>query len=261
MNAVLRALLGFTLFLSLVGSPREIVAAQDYCQYGTRANLIFVDRTTAYDQGDKDTFTKGFGKIFERLQTGDRVVVQTLGGSYADSRKSFDQCVPGCLEGGVIDWIFAKCKSLEARADLTKFKRELASQIRQMLDDIQDYPHSEIARTIAQVTSELSQGIAGANGRSLAFVFVFSDLIENSEALPWPRIIEPSPERASAELAERGVTAKLSGVQVYAFGFGRFHDKLRSPLDAETERMVRDFWTLFFRDGGASTVFIGRELD
>jgi hypothetical protein len=131
--------------------------------------------------------------------------VHTIGGDYVESERAFDQCVPGCPEGGVLDWMLGQCKTLEARADLTDFRRGLAGKIREMLDNIREYPRSDIARTLSGTTSTINQSMADQTERTLASVFVFSDLIENSKILSWPNIIKLSADEAFDRFVGAGV--------------------------------------------------------
>lgn len=151
---------------------------------------------------------------------------------------------------------------MEARADFGNFRRTLANRIGGMLDDLQSFDHSDIIRTVARVT----QAIVGAqngygNKRRLTQVFIFSDLLENSEYLPWPRVIQDPNAKLLDELTNQGLLAQLEGAKVKAFGIGRNHDAARSPLSTPAETRLRKFWMAFFTRSGAKEVYIGRRLD
>ena len=247
------SLTAFTLFLSIPGPGQG--AAPDYCAYGNRANLILVDRTTAYDNLDKEVFAAGLTRIVDEFETGDRVIVHAITANFVQGERPFDRCVPGCPQKGFLDWLFSKCRDLQARANRTNFVRDFALTARRLLDDLREYPRSDIARSIARVTKAIDNAMDPVD-QPLANVYVFSDLIENSTELPWPTIIELPPANLVDQLKTLGIQPKLGGANVYVFGFGRFHDKSRTPLRSVTESKVRDFWSLFFSEGGASDVHI-----
>jgi len=247
----------FALFLSTYSLE---AGAFEYCEYGTRANLILVDRTTAYDDQDKRIFAAGLAKIVDSLGAGDRVLMHAIVGDFAQSTRAFDQCVPGCPEQGLREWFLSDCRDLQAKADRTRFIRRLALMARGMLDDVQTFPRSDIVRSIARVTTEFRRADTAA-AQPLDKVYIFSDLIENSTELPWPAIVEASPAVLVRRLNALGITPDLVGADVHAFGFGRFHDKKRSPLRAATEAQVRAFWRRFLRGGGAVDVRIQQRLE
>ena len=239
----------------------KVEAAQEYCLPGGRTSLIFIDRTTPYDNRDKKVFTSGIQKIVDRFQFGEKVIVFTINDNYVESQKTFDKCFPGCPEENVWSWFLGNCRAFEARADRANFVRDLAINIRQLLDDVQEYPRSDIARTIARVTEAISQGIGRRPDGALSSVFVFSDLIENSVEFPWPSIVRTDAESTIKKMIALNSLPSLSGAEVYVFGFGRFHNKERTPLRTETENRTRNFWSAYFMAGGASSIFIGSQLE
>ena len=224
--------------------------------------LILIDRTTAYDNRDRKIFASGFERIVETLQLGDKVLVQTIADDYAKSETVFQKCRPGCPDTGISGWLFAKCRALQARADLTDFKRTLAGSIRELLKNRQEFEQSDIVRTVARSTGALRALPFGKDkDRKLALVVLFSDLIENSELLPWPAIVNTKRSTTLALLKGQGIAPAVEGADVVAFGFGRGHDKYRSPLKPWLERSLRRFWTQYLQSGGAKSVSIRTRLN
>ncbi len=224
--------------------------------------LILVDRTTAYDNRDRKIFASGFERIVEALQIGDKVLVQTIADDYAKSETVFQQCLPGCPDAGLSGWLMAQCRSLQARADRTDFKRTLAGSIRQLLKNRQDYKYSDIVRTVARTTGALRNVPLGNDkNRRLALVVLFSDLLENSALLPWPAIVTKKRNTTLSLLKAQGIAPDVAGADVVAFGFGRGHDRMRSPLKPWIERGLRRFWTQYLRSGGAKNVSIRNRLN
>lgn len=250
------------LFVSFHASTVQSAPKQDYCAFGDRIVLILVDRTTAYDRRDRKIFSAGFERIVDTLQLGDKVLVQTIANDYAESETIFQRCLPGCPETGISGWLLSQCRSLQARADLTSFKRTLAGGIRQMLNKVQSHKYSDITRTLARATTTLQEiPIGDQKKRQLALVILFSDLLENSVLLPWPKIVTEKPKQSLSVLKRHDILPDLDGSEVIAFGFGRHHNPRRSPLKPWMERRLRRFWTLFLRAGGAKTVSIRSRLN
>ncbi len=248
----------FAFFLSLpiFGQTKGV----DYCSYGDHTRLILVDRTTSYDDLDKRVFATGLSKIVDGFETGDRVIIHAITADFVQGEREFDGCVPGCPKKGLLDWLFSDCRDLVARADRTKFVRDLAINARGLLDNPREFPRSDIARSIARVTSSISNSVDLPNA-NLRDIYVFSDLIENSTELPWPAIVDSSPQILVERLRGLGVRPELAGAKIRIFGFGRFHDKERTPLQPSTEAKIRDFWMLYLTDGGASQINIEQRLE
>ncbi len=249
-------LFAFFLSLPIFGQTTRV----DYCSYGDHTRLILVDRTTSYDDVDKKVFVTGLSKIVDGFEIGDRVIIHAITADFVQGEREFDGCVPGCPKKGLLDWLFSDCRDLVARADLTNFVRDLAIEARGLLDNPREFPRSDIARSIARVTSSISNP-ADLSNAHLEDVYIFSDLIENSTELPWPAIVDSSPQILVERLRGFGVRPELAGAKVRVFGFGRFHDQERTPLRPVTEAKVRDFWKLFLTDGGASQVNIEQRLE
>lgn len=224
--------------------------------------LILIDRTTAYDNRDRKIFATGFERIVDGLQLGDKVLVQTIADDYAKSETVFQQCLPGCPDAGISGWLLSQCRSLQARADLTDFKRTLAGSVRKLLKNRQDFEKSDIVRTVARTTSALRNLPFGKDqNRKLALVVLFSDLIENSALLPWPAIVNKKRKAMLAHLKDQGIEPAVEGADVVAFGFGRAHNRTRSPLKPWTERRLRRFWKQYLQSGGAKSVSIRNRLN
>lgn len=255
------ALLTSAVLLSIAVTSAQAQNRQDYCEYSQRSVAIFVDRTTQYDKRDKEIFVEGFDRILGRLSLGDRVAVHTIQDSFAESEVVFETCVPGCPDEGFMNWLLGSCKSVVARADITDFKVELARSIRALLDNPQSYPHSDIARTIATVSETYSSRGRSDGGKPLKLVFLFSDLLENSEFLSWQKIAQLGARQASARLTNEGIQPRLSGANVAAFGIGRFHDKGRRPLAPSEEQLLKAFWNQYLETGDPSEVYIGTRLN
>jgi hypothetical protein len=247
------------MFIGSFADPGRANAAgrQDYCSYSDSTTLMLVDRTTAYDGTDEEVFRASLKRLQGSLEAGDRLIIQTITGSYTESRKVFDDCMPGCPETGLMEWLTGSCRDIIASSDRNAFLRQAAAAVRQMLAEVQSFETSDIAQTIAETTRE----IATSPDRRLTRLIVFSDMVENSKALPWSTLQTGQPRKLVAALNEVGVKPSLGGADVVVFGFGRFHDRGRTQLRPETRNHLVDFWTRWFKSGRAETVFIGQRWE
>jgi len=235
----------------------QAAGQQDYCSFSDHTTLMLVDRTTAYDQTDHEIFRSSLNRIQNSLETGDRLIIQTIAATYTESQKVFDDCMPGCPETGLVEWLTGTCRDIVARSDRNAFLRRAAAVVRQMLTEVRSYDTSDIAQTIAETT----RSIATSSNRQITRLIVFSDMVENSRSIPWSKLQTSSPRSVMDEVSAMGMKPALDGAEVVVFGFGRFHDRGRSPLPPATKNQLVDFWTRFFKSGKASTVFIGQRWD
>jgi hypothetical protein len=235
----------------------DAAARQDYCSFSEHTTLVLVDRTTAYDGTDQEVFRSSLNRLQGSLDVGDRLIIQTITGSYTESRKVFDDCMPGCPEAGLMEWLTGSCRDIIATSDRNVFLKRAAAVVRQMLNEVKSYETSDIAQTIAEATRE----IAASPDRRITRLIVFSDMIENSPALPWARLQSGQPKALMEGLSGLGIKPTLDGADVVVFGFGRFHDRGRTQLRPDARSRLIDFWTRWFKSGNADAVFIGQRWE
>ena len=133
----------------------------------------------------------GLQSIVGKLGDGDRIVIRTIADSYTHTEKLIDRCMPYCPPMSFWDELFSNCTG----GLILNHKRALISEIRASvrgrLDQFKELEHSEIVGTIAQSAKEVLSPEQGAE------VYIFSDLIENSEYIPGVAFREEPNERSS----------------------------------------------------------------
>ena len=246
-------------FLLVIASTTPAKASQNYCALNDEHILILIDRTTQYDERDKEILISGLSEIFEKLSAGDEVIVHTIVDEFSKSDVVFHQCYPGC-PSGFFESFFGSCKGMLARSDRARFKRKLVMVSRGILENPLSYPHSDIARTIASVTWSYADN-HGNPARDLTEVFIFSDMIENSKEIPWPNILQSDPNQILNEFRQSGFSPNLNNTQISIFGFGRGHDDNRKALPLKMEGTLKNFWIDYMKGAGASKVYIGQRLN
>lgn len=230
--------------------------AFDYCDVGKSTSLFLIDRTTQADATDKSVMMESLATVVDNLGSGDRIVVATIGPHYTNTERLVNACKPGCPENqGAVDYMLGQCSAMQAKADERLFMQQLVRALEPVTRQAEEAPTSDIVRTIAQWTHN------PPGGRSYSTVYIFSDMLENSQVLPWRTFKSQPPEDSIAAVEQYQLVPDLPGAEVRIVGYGRSHDPGRPPLDPDTDLRIRTFWTDYFAEGGATTSFEGAIRD
>jgi hypothetical protein len=226
--------------------------AAGYCAFGSTSSLFLIDQTTPYDDTDRAAITESIGTVVDQLGAGDRIVLATIGEHYTQSTGLINACKPGCPDGqGALDSMMGGCSSMKALADERQFMGSLAQTLAPAVQGSASADHSAILSTIAQWTQ------APPGGQPFTHVYIFSDMLENSQAVPWSEFRTMQPDVAMAAAEKFRLLPSVRGADVRIVGFGRSHNPGRPPLDPELDARLREFWADYFRAGGASVTFEG----
>ena len=245
-------------------SQQSLAQSQDeYCEYGSRTVLFLLDRTMIYDAKDRELISEGVNRILPRLQVGDRFVLQSITSDYVMGDRAFDRCMPGCPSGtSFFSKYLGQCNSVKASADKSRFNAALGDVFRGYLREIAEYGRSDIVRSISEVTRSIARNRGPETiRRDLGEVYVFSDLLENSEDFPWPTIIAKDPNGLVKEMDSMGLVPDFQGATISVFGYGRLHDRERTALNTITDRRLRDFWSMYFEIGEAGSYSIDNRFE
>lgn len=234
-------------------SPQEGAGGPyDYCQAGKTSSLFLIDRTTPADSMDKSVMMQSLATVVDGLGHGDRIVVATIGPHYTNTERLVNACKPGCPDNqGVADYMLGQCSAMQAKADERVFMAQLVKALEPVTTDAEEAATSDIVRTIAQWTQ------TPPGDRPYSTVYIFSDMLENSQVLPWREFKASEPEASLEEVEKYRLTPDLPGADVRIVGFGRSHNPGRPPLDPDIDFRVRTFWKEYFASGGATATFEG----
>ena len=228
----------------------------DYCDVGEATSLFLIDRTTQADPTDKSVMMESLATVVDGLGSGDRIVVATIGPHYTNTERLVNACKPGCPENqGAMDYMLGQCSAMQAKADERVFMQQLVRALDPVTHQAEEAATSDIVRTIAQWTHN------PPGGRTYATVYIFSDMLENSQVLPWRTFKAQDPDASLATVRDYQLVPDLPGADVRIVGFGRSHDPGRPPLEPDVDLRVRTFWTEYFAEGGANTSFEGAIRD
>jgi hypothetical protein len=228
-------------------------ANKEYCA-SDGTNLMFaIDVTTAYDPKDKELLVRAVSEIFDSLRGGERVVIRSITSSFASSDRLIDTCIPVCAATGMLDELF-KCSQGLIVSDTRRVKQEIVRALTARLEGVKDEPLYDIVRTLCQIARE-----EGQRGRR-KILYIFSDLIENSETVNTHLFFETENGRLIRYLKKRDLIARLEGVEVRAFGVGRGNTQDRLPLPVARYQKLIDFWNLYFTDAKAASAEISQNI-
>lgn len=216
--------------------------------------MLLIDQTTHYDKTDTSVLTEGLEFLYKELEPGERLTVHTITASPASSERIFRACYPACPEpANWLEWLWSECNRSSASKALAAFNKQLRAALTPVLEDRAEYPYSAIAGTLAALSRLYDR-------TELSRVLIFSDMIENSKAIPWRALLAGAPEDLYGKLL-LDEQKPLMGAPVYVFGFGRFHDNTRRGLIPRERAALQAFWNHFTAMHGAQALYMDRWLE
>jgi hypothetical protein len=242
-------LLGFSLVGTAVAQTGD---NRNYCKSDGRVALFLVDITTPYDQTDKDLIVRATDKILASLAGGEKVIIRTITDSVTRSEQLVERCIPFCAAEG-LSRLFS-CNDGAIRTDRENVYEDIVGSLRQRLAKFEEKRHSDIVRTVLLAAKE-----DAVNGRKLS-LYIYSDLIENSEYLSGRRFFSTPVPQLLAKLQKDKLIPSLKNADVHIAGVGRGGTKDRRPLTVAEQRKVTEFWSAYFKQAGADPVDIGQNI-
>lgn len=224
-------------------------ATAKYCSPTADNVVVYIDRTTNYDDTDKRDLLAGISSVYQSLKGGERLSIRTIADSFTTSASLIDECVPVCADKGFFgDLLSSDCTEGVAISDKNRLRDQVVQQVRSLLDAYSDLPYSEIVRTISMSSTA---EIRPAQPNKL---FLFTDLIENSQYLPGKEFWNTGNDKLLPKLTTDGLIPDLKGAQVRVFGVGRSGKPGRPALEQDLMKKLTEFWTAYFMAAGASLV-------
>jgi hypothetical protein len=250
-------LLGF-IVSAVVCQSRPSFSYDDslFCAPDGETVVVFVDVTTPFDDRSKTLFEDGILEILSSLSGGQHFDIFTIEDAFSTSQTLFRGCVPYCASKGWGDWLTSDCTSGLIRLKTNEQKRLIGSALRSRLSRSEELPTSEIVRTLTfDLNSVLKRGIRSR-------VYIFSDMIENSEFMPGKLFHSSKISDLIAKTVDNQLIPELNGSQVNVFGVGRGGNLGRKPLPQPMLLHIKEFWTAFFKKAGVAdgNIHIGESL-
>lgn len=246
------AILAAAALASLTG-PGFAAGNPRYCDAGADNIVVYIDKTTPYDELDKTALVDGVSRLFESLTGGERFTIRTIAESFSSSATLLDECIPFCEGQGFLDDLFSDCTEGMVINDKKRLRDTVVRQLQALLDDFVELPNSEIVRTLAMTgPMELRAG------RPNRF-YLFTDLIENSLYMPGKAFFNEDNTDLLAKAAADGLIPDFANTTVRVFGVGRGGTAGRRPLDQPLLQKLTEFWRGYFEAAG-TTVTIQQSL-
>lgn len=226
---------------------------KDFCDSGGTNLLFVIDTTTPYDDKDKELLIRAVGQMFEILHGGERLVIRTITDSFSTSDRVVERCIPRCKATGWFDELI-NCNQGLIVNETKKAKHDIVEAFRAHLSTVTPRTRSDIARSLANISRE----DARPGGPNL--IYIFSDMIENSDHVPGRQFFAVENKRLLAHMRKYGLVASLKGAEVHVFGFGRDGTDARNPLQIGTQQKLQEFWRAYFKAAGANLVEMGQNV-
>jgi hypothetical protein len=226
---------------------------RDYCRDDGKLVLFLVDTTTPYDEIDKAVVVETVNKAFLALKGGDRFVVRTITDSHARSERLFERCLPLCEGGGAVDRFFF-CNDGLIRSDTERLRNDMVRALKEKLSRFTELQHSDILRTIDAVATEEIGGDENAE------LYVFSDLIENSDEISGYELFNTGNQALLSRLKRDKLIPDLRGTDIRVAGIGRAGTPDRRPLSVGELNKLVEFWSAYFEAASAAKIEIGQNL-
>ena len=200
--------------------------------------LTLVDTTTAFDDLDRDGLVPAIDAMARSLQPDDRLIIRTLRDAPNSSRLLLDICVPGrrpfeWSAQGLWNWL--STSPAAHRAEQAHLKRSIREAVLLVLTQQREASGTALVDTLSHFVA-----IDRPNT-----VWLLSDLLE-SVALTTSSLLSASESLVTV----RELGPSMSGVDVHAAGFGRFHDRDRRMLTSAELGTLLDAWTTVIRMSG-----------
>jgi hypothetical protein len=230
----------------LATGPTKASENEKYCLEHGDNIVVYIDRTTPYDEIDKQALIDGVSRVFESLAGGERFVMRTITDASVRSATLVRSCVPICRSNGFLEDLFSPtCTEGVMLNDRKHLRSEIVAQMQALLENFVEQPYSDIVGTIAG-TAPSEMRPSGANR-----FYLFTDLIENSPNIPGKDFFSIKNSKLIAKVTEQRLLPSLTGADIRIFGVGRSGKPDRPPLDPQLLKKLMEFWEGYFRAAGA----------
>jgi len=238
-----------TILLFLVGSEAGASSSRGYCRADAADVVFLIDRTTTFDEIDREVLLTGLTSVVKNLKSGIRLKVATIEQSMAESVTLFNDCWPGCWEQGAWASLMDSCRPELAKLHRRQKTATLAAKVRELVSTPKASRSSDILRTLAEQV----------RGRTTAELIIFSDMLENSSHLPASSLLGSNPDLLATKMSAVLDLSGLKDVAVIIYGYGRSHLPGRPGLGLADDRQLRKFWGRLLRESGARSVEMGHQ--
>lgn len=220
----------FTFLFSIITLNAECIIPSDH----EKVSYLLIDRSDKLET--KDSFLKSIKAFSSMIEEGERVIVGLSTGKASETKVLMDFVKP---KGSV--WV----SMLKTRADTKKFDKCLQEVTENLADKEEEHKSSALLETLAFVGKVLSTDTAKEKR-----LFVYSDMMQNSESISFYGIKPFDPEKALTLTKKAYLFSKLHSVSIYIAGTGQ------TISDAQS-RKLEAYWDKYFENSGGVLKFYG----
>ena len=224
-------LLALFLITLLAGPPAEAFLKFGKDKAEPRVVLVLVDMSGSTNQARRTVYREAFGKVYENIQPGDRLVVGTITShSFIEFKPAVDVEIP---KQSIWD------NRIRYEQNIAKTKKNIEDEIERLLSQKKGTPYTEILNSL-----NIADNIFHSEKRRKVLV-ILSDMIQDSKSLKFERIklTRQYTENLISQRRRQNLLPDLSGVRIYVAG--------ASATDSEKFRSIQNFWTQYFVATGA----------
>jgi hypothetical protein len=196
-----------------------------------RVIVVLVDMSGSTNADRRTVYRKAFGKVFEKLQGGDRLVIGTITGrSFIDFKPVVDAEIPKASI-----WL----NRISYEQNLTQTKNNINEQAERLVSHKKGTRHTEILSSL-----NIADTIFHKEKRDKLLV-ILSDMIQDSKQYNFERakVTNRYTSRLIKYRKKHNLIPNLRGVKVYVAG--------ASADGAKKYRSIEKFWGTYFKVAGA----------
>lgn len=225
---------------------------QQFCRDDADEVMVLIDITSGLDERARGLLSGGVQQIIQQLDPGEQLRIATITDQVTTSEVLVTACVPWC-PSSLLDLFASSCTEGLLRIENRRLRAEVRDALRARLETTAELPYSDILRTI--------NAKAGARhaGRHLE-LFIFSDLIENSEYLPGKEFWSTPTSKLLAKVEDSLLVPDLANTSVHAFRVGRGGSEPRKALPQPRMKSLTAFWTAYFAAAGTTDLALSEYL-
>jgi len=197
-----------------------------------RVIIVLVDMSDSTNEARRTVYKEAFGKIYQNLRQGDRIVVGTITSrSYIDFKPTVNEEIP---KKTIWD------NRLQFERNLTNAKQKIRREVNKLLSRQRGSALTEILDSL-----NIADTIFHDEKERQKILVILSDMLQDSKEYKFnkDKITDEYINNVITYRQKNNLMPNLTGVKVYVAG--------ASAADSNRFRAVQSFWDRYFTKSGA----------
>ncbi len=197
-----------------------------------RVIIVLVDMSDSTNEARRTVYKEAFGKIYQNLRQGDRIVVGTITSrSYIDFKPTVNEEIP---KKTIWD------NRLQFERNLTNTKQKIRREVNKLLSRQRGSALTEILDSL-----NIADTIFHDEKERQKILVILSDMLQDSKEYKFnkDKITDEYINNVITYRQKNNLMPNLTGVKVYVAG--------ASAADSNRFRAVQSFWDRYFTKSGA----------